>query len=170
MDTGPGWTRFEGAGTDQMTISSNKAVGFNDIAHAYAYVSDSGESDVTITLSATFNVQSGANYAQIVFRYQDASNFWTLRVNGATSNNVELLKTISGSETVVDTDSLTIATGSPITLKVVASGTSIIATTDGSVIQSTTDAALETETKHGIRTYQNGVLAVNIDDFLVTTP
>jgi hypothetical protein len=163
MDTGPGWTRIEGSGGNQSTIESNKLQNFLDPLSAYSYVADAGEADAMCVASFTPGAVSDSNYCQILFRVTDINNYWSLRVHG---NTVDLVKYVSGVETVVDTDTGSFSAGVPSTYTVLANG-SAISVSAGGVDLSTSDAFNNTATKWGIRTYCSGVVST-CDNFQVT--
>jgi hypothetical protein len=119
------------------------------------YWIDSGRADMTLTASLTTGtVNTGAGIGtqfDLVFRFQDSSNYWLLQsVSGSSGNQFNLIKQVAGVFTTVSTTSFTPASSTGYALKVVCSGSSITATVNGGHTLTASDSALSTKTGVGI--------------------
>jgi hypothetical protein len=165
MDIGPGWTRFEGTGANQMAIQTNKVESFQDAGAGYSYQTESGLADCVIAVATVFG---STTYCKIIFRYVNATNYWMLSVNSLSgTGNVELIKVVAGANTTVSTANLSITLGTGVFWTLTLSGTSISASVDTANV-STTDAFNQSATKHGIGTYQPTANGCFMEDFSVT--
>ena len=169
LDTGGTWTRYSGAGVDQMTIQSNKAQTVLEPLHFYGYGHDAGVADCTIEQTAVFGGADIFHACELLFRITDASNFWRLTCDG--TGAITLYKYVAGSPTSMATGTTTIVAGVAVLFTVVLNGTSISCTIGAGAPLNVTDAFNQTATKHGPSTYYSSGGAVahsTIDEFKVT--
>jgi hypothetical protein len=164
MDYGPGWTRVEGTGSNQYTIQSNKLQSILDAVTAYNYLTESGISDFTMTVTVTFGVADANHVNQLLFRYSDSSNYFLVNIQG--DGPVSIIKHQAASDTVLDSDTVSVTAGTPISVTIVVSGTSISATI-GATNLSATSSFNQTATKVAIRCAQVSGAANTFEDFSV---
>jgi hypothetical protein len=152
MDTGPGWTKIEGA--VELEISSNAASTSSTNAGNILYISDSGKADVVITADITlpYNLYYGA---AVVFRSVDLNNRWTVWIerDGGTTYLAIYEKT-SGTSTLRDTENFSVdPTDSTVTVTVTISGNSITASAANVADVTCSSSVRNTVTTHGFGIY-----------------
>jgi len=128
------------------------------------YQADAGRSDVTV--QATVNLAGASNECGLVFRYQDASNFWALS-GYAGDGKLYLYEVNGGATTQRAAGSAGVTSGVDFVLKVVLSGTGITAYKDGAQVLTYTSASFQAATRHGLRSWQ---VTNKWDDFQVSSP
>jgi hypothetical protein len=147
-------------------IQSNRANNTSGASGGYGAIAyaDSRRSDGIIT--ATVNLSSSASAAYLIFRWQDASNFWALRLGKASSGlqGLSIYEMVAGTFTQRVSDaSFDPATGDH-TLKVVLYRNSISGSADGAHPVGYASTNGQTATKHGIGSEVSGD---RHDDFIV---
>lgn len=116
------------AGTWQ--IQSNRGTTTTGAANGHATL-NSGVGDVVITAKVVNNGSAGqANDSGIVVRWGSTNAFFRISINAA-DDVIRIVERAGGSNTVVATTSVTIATGTEYTIVVTCSGSTISATLDG---------------------------------------
>ncbi len=148
-------------------ITSNRAY-CNDAAANGGAVVDSGQSDL-IYVSVDLPVVGGAADAGIIFRYINASNFWTFRWSIADARYY-LRKMVAGVLTTVGTDTTTAAPAAADTWRIELSGASITVKKNGTTMFSISDSVNQTGTSHGLAVIDNPVCnssTVRFDNFKV---
>jgi hypothetical protein len=161
MDLGGGWTAVSGVAK----LLGNRANA--DTAGAdgkVTYQADAGRSDVTV--QATVNLAGASNECGLVFRYQDANNFWALS-GYAGDGKLYLYEVNGGTTTQRAAGSAGVTSGVDFVLKVVLSGTGITAYKDGTQVLTYTSASFQAATRHGLRSWQ---VTNKWDDFQVSSP
>lgn len=145
MNTGPGWTIIAGGWTIQADRAQDTAV----VGGQNVVVSDCGHGDSTISAicDPTTNYDFG-----LVFNVADSANYWLVTPEFST-NLLRLFSQIGGSFSLVDSAALTLVSGTPITLKVVAAGDTVHVYVDGTMMIAYTigGRALQGHTLCGLR-------------------
>lgn len=154
-DAGAAWTS---SGANVFQVSSNQCISSGG-GTKYAYL-EASAADVDI--ECTF-VSVNASNQGLLARFVDASNYWFLYV---LNNYFHLCKRVAGSNTdpVASFDSQTFSASDVI--KIRASGSSWTVYVNGVSKFTTTDAAHNTATKHGL--YNDAGGGMQVDAFSIT--
>jgi hypothetical protein len=167
MDTGPGWTQYEGTAAN-CTIISNQA-DLPDNPDTLASDAGGGHSDVTESVKAIVqggNVGNGDQFG-LVGRLTDANNYWLLMLDG--NGNWVIYEKSGGSFTSRASTTLTVSSGT-FTLQGVYSGATITATVNGAhSINYSSATSNQTATKFGLRSVNSSGAHEKFDDFQVTS-
>lgn len=143
------WAQALG-GAGAMQIQSNTAQNTVGGGTPVVYTIDSGQADVTITgIFTSGSTISTNDQSDIVFRFQDAMNYW-LAQGSMGGSLFRILENKAGVFSTIQSTSFTYATSTQYTIKVVTSGTSITCTLNGANSLSTTSSDFQTDTRHGI--------------------
>src|SRR5262245_3649521 len=116
MDVGGGWTAVSGVAKLLGNRANADTVGADGKG---TYQADAGRSDVTV--QATVNLAGASNECGLVFRYQDASNFWALS-GYAGDGKLYLYEVNGGATTQRAAGSAGVTSGVDFVLKVALSG------------------------------------------------
>ncbi len=156
------WTERNGT-WDIQSNAANAAVPNPGAPGAIATVSAS-ISDVIIDCTVT--IGAGGNFASILLRYSDNDNLWWISANDA-DNEIQIYERNAGSDTKRASTAVTVPTGSPVTLRVIADAQNIDGYLDGGNLVSYGSAALnETAQIHGIQT-KNAAGTYTFDNFVI---
>ncbi len=133
---------------------------------------DTGSADGVIKLDVT--TPNAASYiGGVCFRCSDASNGWiaTLERDGGGTPYLSLLKRAAGVNTGVSTQTLdSSVTNATVTITVTLIGNSVTASVPGFAALSTSDAYLNTATKHGLFGFSaSGYTSASFDNFIFYT-
>jgi len=145
--SGIAWSQVAGT----MGISTNRGYVVTSASPAIATL-ESGKADATWSCTLSGDGIT-ADYAAMVFRYSDASNFWAVEVTGDATRKVKLYKIVAGVQSNFIYGGST--TASVAMIVVVTSGNSITVTVDGStsIAGPGTDSFNATATKIGFLSY-----------------
>ena len=160
-ETGGAWATYTPGPPTAWSIQSNKATKASTNGVAQLAYQDTGEADVTITLTVVDN--DGDDLPGILARYVSHPYYWALVVD----INNDLLKLIkcSGAEAVEDSAALSLTAGVAYDLTLVLSGSSITGACGGAEV-SATDTITPAEDLHGL--YAKGT-SVTFDDLTIVT-
>jgi len=168
MDVGSGWTHRLGT----LQIQSNTATVntySSDLAHA---TTDVGAADGVIDVDVTsFNDGGGVSTAIPTWRYVDDSNFWFQQVLVVT-DAIEMYEKTGGSNTLRDSASVTINSGTSYAIKMTLAGNVMTTTLDDANELTYTSASHNTATDHGIFAAQTSTgtpSAPIFDNWIATT-
>ena len=137
------------AGTPEIRSGECRPIAFDEDT-----VISVSSGDASVQVGARIRVEVGTGHG-IVLRLSDASNYWSVRLNQASSgsaNALQLEKLVAGSPTVVATANITVTAGTTYLLQATCSGDVFNVYVDGTLrIGPTTDAFNNTATHHGLR-------------------
>ncbi len=155
-----GWTTSSGKWdlkTDGSQVLTQSNLSEAIITRGSSWTNYAYEADVKLPISNT--------NAGILFRVQDANNYYMYRING-TANTVELYKCVSGTLTKVSGTAFTVTPGEWNMLKVEVNGNNIKGYVNGRLKTDWTNPTTQlTSGKIGFRTTSQNV---SLDDVLVT--
>jgi chitodextrinase len=155
-------------------ITSNQAYNLNTqiggvTTSNYIAVHDTAVAD-NVAITFNFAVASNGNVSYmngIVFRYQDANNYWAFgkmySSGGSSVDGWTLVKVVAGATTVFPTYTQTVTY--PLTLKVELRADMIYCYVGATQLFAVKDATFQTQTKHGIS--MGGTNSARFDDFRV---
>lgn len=156
-DAGANWTPVTG----QLQIVSNSARLFDGSSACERYSgvtwTDNQSSEVKVTANAT--AAAGSGYGVAVRCSASANTFYRLVING--DGEWELIKKVTGSNTVLTSGTATYSAGA--VLKLSAIGTTITSTYNGSQLDSRTDSAIASGSP-GLA-YSTSLTSGNMDDW-----
>jgi len=160
MDIGSGWT-YEGAGAAFTINASGRAYcsgGSFSIAYANAGVSD-------CTLTCTYNPGATASDWGVIFRVSNIGALWMAALSPSLGR-FEVWNRFS-SWTLMGSSLVSIPGSTDYTIRVVLSGTSIVATLNGANTVSVTSSSLQSQTLHGLAS--ENLSDITFDNFRVTS-
>lgn len=163
MDNGTGWTK-SGGGT--ATIQDNTLELVMSGPPLPLVLTDVADGDGTLTTKIYFDSSSDATtrLAYVYFRYSDSNNYWRVNLNAGT-NVITLNRYESGSNTQVDSASLTLNDDTWYTVTATLNGSSV-SVTIGAETLSDTSSFNATATNAGLAIFgSGGTNTVNFDDF-----
>jgi 3-keto-disaccharide hydrolase len=120
--------------------------------------------DVTLTVSFKPISGRGDQGAGLIWRYQDANNYYVTRCN-ALENNCTIYHVVKGSRKAFASKGVKVATGTWHTLRMQAAGEHFVVTYDGQTVLDTKDATFANSGKVGLWTKADSVIA--FDDFTI---
>ena len=165
-DSGGAWTENSGS----WTIQAGGDVRNTTAAGAYYIATqDIGKAGASIRVKAGTVAASGDQFAGVILRYSDASNFWLVGyITSAGSPVVVIRKIVAGVYTDVVSKVWTNRYQKWITIEATANGNVISAVIDGGFGMTVTDTFNNTATKFGIAEYRDGTYLQNgFDDFQI---
>lgn len=150
------WEQLVGDGVNCGTTMAHY---YNSSGAAKMFVIETHQPNINIEWDH-LNYTGLADEASLVFRCVDVDNYWMLRWRAANPTQLELVKRVTGVETVVDTALIDTPQFMVIVFPliwasdrftVVAQGNDIVGYFNGVAVVSTSDVALNAATKHGWR-------------------
>jgi hypothetical protein len=157
------WTPVDGSWS---VVSSN--------TYAYKQASASGEglalagstswTNYTVTANVTLYDLASTGGSGIIARYQNASNFYMLRLHA--SGALQLYKKVGGTFTLLASSAVSVTTNTVYTLTLQLNGSSLSGSLNGTKLISYTDTSLSSG-EIGLRTFDQ---TASYDNLLVTTP
>lgn len=158
-DTGQTWVVASGT----WTVTGGKAVPSGAGSELHATV-DAGVANVASQITAS-RPAGNFPYVGVTARFGDVSNYWTVEAHN-TGGTYKLTKRVAGAYTTIASGPAW-AAGVAAVLRLEVNGNSINAKINGTSFATTTDAALATNTKHGMKIFDNGAAGSTFDDFTV---
>ncbi len=146
------WTWVHAVDARAFQIDNSDGAAKTDGGGAGNYFADFEFDDKDISISANISAHSTGGNPGLLFRFVDTSNYLFVRCIVGSSNNIEVRKVISGSETSEALGSFTWNADETHFVQVVLHGTSIRVFIDTSeVIDATfTNSAVDDGTRHGL--------------------
>jgi hypothetical protein len=161
---GTGWTERVNDSTRRLSILANavSASGFSSgstILYTADYTSVGAEIDVAMRIVSLYGGSDGPVY--LIARYQDANNFYGLRITREATEKAKIFKVVSGTATVLATTSTTPSNGDTLKLEVI--GSTLKAYINGSEVASVIDSSITAAGPGGLG-WGNIALDSSVDD------
>lgn len=128
----------------------------------YGFAWELDEADVNITLNVTLPA-SGTSVSGVLLRLSGTNNYWACRLRLDT-NVLEILEVSAGVETQRASTPFFPTLGETYLLNVVALGDEITFSVDATEVSYGSASFNQTETRHGLYTYQAGSYGINVFD------
>lgn len=133
----------------------------------YIATQDIGKANAQIRAQVGTVAASGSQFAGVIVRYVDGSNFWIVDYNTA-STSFSIRKVVSGTPTDVTSKTWPVKYQKFVTIEVTCNGNAISAIIDGGFTLTVTDSFNNTATKFGIGEFRDGTFAQNgFDNFQI---